>query len=106
MNIMGMMKQAQQMQSKMQELEARMAETLSEGSAGGGAVKVVLTNKGEPRSISLDESVVVAAEKDLLEDLILAALKDAYTKGKTEAAAEMKKIMGGLNLPPGMSLPF
>ncbi len=106
MNIAGMMKQAQAMQTKMQDVEARMTQTEVEGTAGGGAVRVMLSCKGEPKSIALDAEVVNPAEKDLLEDLILAALKDAFKKGQETAAAEVKKVMGGLNLPPGLNLPF
>jgi DNA-binding YbaB/EbfC family protein len=106
MNIAAMMKQAQAMQSKMQDVQARLAATEFTGTAGGGSVSITLTGKGEARAVKLDPAVVVAAEKELLEDLILTAINDARSKSDAATAAEMKAVMGGLNLPPGLQLPF
>lgn len=104
MNIALMMKQAQQMQGKMQDLQARLAATECEGTAGGGAVKIVMTGKGNANSIKIDP--VAASDVEMLEDLIVAAINDAVAKKEALAEAETQKIMGGLNLPPGMKLPF
>lgn len=106
MNIMQMMKQAQAMQGKMQDVQARLATLEFTGTAGGGSVSVTLTGKGEARAVKLDPSVVNAAEKDMLEDLLIAAINDARAKSEAASQAEMQKVMGGLNLPPGLQLPF
>lgn len=106
MNFALMMKQAQQMQGKMQEMQARLAATECEGTAGGGAVKIVMTGKGNAVSIKLDPSVVVASDVEMLEDLVVAAINDAVAKKEAMAQAEQQKLMGGLNLPPGVQLPF
>ncbi len=106
MNIALMMKQAQQMQGKMQEMQTRLAAAECEGTAGGGAVKITMTGKGNAVSIKLDPSVVNAADVEMLEDLVVAAINDAVAKKEALAAEEQQKIMGGLNLPAGMKLPF
>jgi hypothetical protein len=105
-NLGNLMKQAQQMQSKMAEIQARLGEREVTGMAGGGMVKIVVNGKGEMRRIKIDPSLLTADEGEVLEDLIVAAFNDA--KGKVEALMqeEMQKITGGLNLPPGMKLPF
>lgn len=105
-NLGNMMKQAQQMQQRMQEMQAKMGEMEISGVAGGGMVQVTLNGKGEMRKVTFDPSVIDPQDKEMLEDLIVAAHNDA--KGKVEAAMqeEMQKITGGLQLPPGMSLPF
>lgn len=106
MNIQKMMKQAQTMQAKLGELQSRLEAEETEGSSGGGTVKIVLTGKGEARRITLDPSVVDAQEKEMLEDLIVAAINDA--KGKIDAtfSEQMGKLAGGLGLPPGFKLPM
>ncbi len=106
MNIMAMMKQAQTVQAKMQDAQARIAQMEFVGQSGGGAVQITLSGKNEARKVQLDASVVNAAEKDMLEDLILAAINDARSKSEAATASEMKAAMGGLNLPPGLNLPF
>jgi nucleoid-associated protein EbfC len=106
MNVMAMMKQAQVMQAKMQDAQAKLAATEFLGQSGGGAVQITLTGKGEARKVQLDASVVNAADKEMLEDLIVAAINDAKSKGDAAQAAEMKNALGGLNLPPGLNLPF
>ena len=106
MNIAALMNQAQAMQSKMQDMQAKLAEMEFTGTAGSGAVTITLTGKGEARAIKLDASVVNAAETELLEDLILTAINDARSKSEAASADAMKGAMGGLNLPPGLKLPF
>ena len=102
----NMLKQAQAVQQRMSDLQTQL-ETLSfEGSAGGGAVKVTLTGKGVLTGVHLDAAAVVADEKDVLEDLIVAACNDARSKADAHAEAQMKAITGGLQLPPGLKLPF
>ena len=105
-NLGQMMKQAQEMQAKMAEMQGRLGEIEVPGQAGGGMISVVLNGKGEVRSLKIDPALVDPAEVEVLEDLIVAAFSDA--KGKVEAAVqeETSKLMGGLKLPPGMKLPF
>jgi DNA-binding YbaB/EbfC family protein len=105
-NLGQMMKQAQQMQAKMAEMQARLETVEMNGSSGGGMVSVTVGGKGDLRKIKIDKSLVDPTEVEVLEDLIVAAFNDA--KGRVEAhmAEEMGKLTGGLNLPPGMKLPF
>jgi nucleoid-associated protein EbfC len=105
-NLAGMMKQAQQMQSKMQEMQTRLESLELTGEAGAGLVKVVLNGKGDMRKITLDPKIVDPTDTEMLEDLILAAARDAKAKVEAAAAEEMQKVTGGLQLPPGMKLPF
>ena len=106
MDFMGMIKQAQAMQAKMQEMQAELETTVVEGEAGGGVVKVALTAKGALQKISIDPSLLKPDDVEILEDLIVSA--HAQARGKAEAAMteKMKAITGGLQLPPGMKLPF
>ncbi len=106
MNIQKMMKQAQMMQAKMSEMQERLGEEEREGSAGGGAVKAVVSGKGELRKLSIDPSVIDPEDKEMLEDLIIAAFSDAKTKMDEAANAEMSQLTSGMGLPPGMKLPF
>lgn len=101
-----MMKQAQELQAKVAELQAKLEEIEISGSAGAGMVTVTLNGKGVLRRIKIDPSLVDAAEKEVLEDLIVAAVNDARGKAEAHAAGEMAKLTGGLPLPPGMKLPF
>ena len=105
-NINNMMKQAQQLQKKMSEAQDKLNEIEVEGTSGGGVVKVIATAKGELKKISLDDNLLKKEEKEILEDLIIAAINDAKQKGETAAQEEMKSLTGGLPLPPGMKLPF
>ncbi len=105
-NIAGLMKQAQQMQSKMQELQAKLEQTEVDGESGAGLVRITLNGKGELRKIRIDPKVVDPTDTDMLQDLILAAHHDAKLKAEAASAAEMQKVTGGLQLPPGMKLPF
>ncbi len=106
MNIQKMMKQAQEMQRKLAEAQATLEATEMEGSAGGGAVKLTLNGKGQLLKLTIDASVINADDKEMLEDLVIAAHADA--KGKIDAAAAdgMSQVTGGLNLPAGLKLPF
>ena len=105
-NIGNMMKQAQQMQQRMMDMQARLAEMEQEGQAGGGMVRVTLNGKGEAKGVKLDKSVVDANDIEMLEDLIAVAINDARHKIDAVSAAEGEKMMGGMNLPPGLKLPF
>ena len=105
-DIMGLMKQAQAMQAKLQEAQADMERTEVEGSAGGGMVKVRLTVKGDLKGLAIDPSLLKEDDKEILEDLIVAAHADARKKAEAVASEKMKAVTGGLPLPPGMKLPF
>ena len=105
-NLGNMMKQAQQLQKKMSEAQDKLNDIKVEGTSGGGVVKVIATAKGELKKISLDDNLLKKEEKEILEDLIIAAINDAKQKGETAAQEEMKSLTGGLPLPPGMKLPF
>jgi len=103
---MGMMKQAAQLQAKMQEMQAELDRTEVEGTAGGGMVSVTLTAKGELKGVKFDESLMKPGEKEILEDLLVAAHADARRKAEAVMQDKMKSLTGGLQLPPGMKLPF
>ncbi|HAD99885.1 MAG TPA: YbaB/EbfC family nucleoid-associated protein [Rhodospirillaceae bacterium] len=105
-NLGSMMKQAQEMQSRMQEMQAQMENLEMQGSAGGGLVSVTITGKGELRRLNIDPSLVDPTEKEVMEDLIVAAVNDAKAKADERMRDETQKLMGGLQLPPGMKLPF
>lgn len=105
-NLGNMMKQAQELQKKMAEAQNKLNEIEVEGTSGGGLVKVIATAKGSFKTISIDESLIKIEEKEILEDLIIAAINDAKQKGENAAQEQMKSLTGGLPLPPGMKLPF
>ena len=105
MNIQGIMKQAQMMQKRMEETQAKLAQQEVEGSSGAGMVKVVMTGKFETKKISLDKSLINPDEIDILEDLIVAAINDARTKADKLMEDGMKEVTGGVNL-GGLKLPF
>ncbi len=105
-NFGNMMKQAQQLQKKMSEAQEKLNQIIVEGTSGGGLIKISATAKGEFKKIQIDASLIKSDEKDILEDLIIAAMNDAKTKGEEAAQEEMKSVTGGLPLPPGMKLPF
>ncbi|WP_323762961.1 YbaB/EbfC family nucleoid-associated protein [Maricaulis sp.] len=105
-DLMGLMKQAQAMQQKMTEAQARLAETEVTGEAGAGLVRVVLTAKGDMVSIHVDKSVMDPDEPGILEDLLKAAHADARRKGEDAQQDIMKDAAGDLQLPPGMQMPF
>ena len=106
MEMMKLMKQAQDMQAKMQAVQAELESLEVEGAAGGEMVRVRLTAKGELKAITLDPSLLVASDKDILEDLILAAHGDARKKADAIAAEMMKSVTAGMPLPPGFKLPM
>ena len=105
-NIGALMKQAQQMQQKMADMQAELESVEMTGVAGGGLVQVTLNGKSDLRKIKIDKSLLVPDEVEVVEDLILAAFNDAKQKVSAHAEAEMQKLTGGLNLPGGMKLPF
>ena len=105
-NLGEMLKQAQEMQSKMAEMQAKLERVEVTGASGGGLVTVTLGGKGDIRKIKIDPSIVDAGEVEVLEDLIAAGVNDAKAKLEARVAEEMGKITGGLNLPPGLKLPF
>lgn len=103
-DLMKMMKQAQEIQGRMQQMQEELAAQLVEGQSGGGLVKVTLNGKMEARAVKIDPSLLKPEDVEMLEDLLLAALQDA--KGKAEQALQekMQEVTGGLPLPPGMKL--
>jgi DNA-binding YbaB/EbfC family protein len=101
-----MMKAAQEMQGKMAEMQAGLDRIVVIGESGGGLVRARSTAKGELTGLEIDPSIFVASEKEVVEDLILAAIKDAQSKASERAQAEMGRLTEGLGLPPGMKLPF
>ena len=101
-----MMKTAQEMQTKMAEMQDQMARTVVTGESGAGLVKARVTAKGEVTGLDIDPSILVPSEKEVIEDLIIAAIKDAQDKGAVRQADEMRKLTEGLGLPPDMKLPF
>ncbi|HEX5079214.1 MAG TPA: YbaB/EbfC family nucleoid-associated protein [Geminicoccaceae bacterium] len=105
-NLGNMLKEAQKLQSKMAEMQARLAETEISGAAGAGLVNVTLNGKGEMRALKIDPSLVEPGEIEVLEDLIVAAFNDAKARLEAHLQEEMGKITGGMNLPPGLKLPF
>ena len=100
------MKQAQEMQSKMTQLQARLESEEEEGTSGGGLVRVRINGKHMMLSVSIDDSLMKVDEKEVLEDMLVAAYNDARGKIDATAAAQMGQITSGLNLPPGFKLPF
>jgi DNA-binding YbaB/EbfC family protein len=104
MNIMEMMKQAAQLKSKMEEMQASLEAIEVEGLAGGGLVKVTLNGKTEMKGVSVDASLLKPEEKEIVEDLIVAAHADARRKAEGMMAEKMKEVTGGLPLPPGFKL--
>ena len=107
MNNLGkMMKQAQEMQAKMGEMQAALEAVEIDGASGGGLVTATLTGKGELRRLKIDPTLVDPSDIGVLEDLVIAAVNAAKRKVEANAAEEMKKVTGGLQLPPGLSLPF
>ncbi len=103
-NLGQLMKQAQEMQSKMNEVQERLANAEVEGVSGGGLVAATMNGKGELKRIKIDRSLADPTEVEVLEDLIVAACADAKAKAETGMADEMQKLTGGLPLPPGMKL--
>lgn len=105
-NLGNLMKQAQEMQARMQEMQEQLAQAEVTGTSGAGMVQMTLNGKGEARAVKIDKSLIDPNEAEVLEDLILAAFNDARAKVEARAAEEMQKLTGGLQLPPGFKLPF
>jgi DNA-binding YbaB/EbfC family protein len=100
-----LMKQAQQMQDNMKKMQAQLAEIEVDGQSGAGLVKVTVTCKNEVRKLNIDPSLL-ADDKDMLEDLVIAALNDALRKAEAMSTEKMSGLTSGLPLPPGFKLPF
>ncbi len=105
-NLAGLMKQAQQMQTKMQEMQTKLEALEITGESGAGLVKVTLNGKGDLRRLDIDPKIIDPADAEMLQDLIIAAHRDAKTKIEAVSSEEMQKVTGGMQLPPGMKLPF
>ena len=101
-----MMKQAQAMQAKMAEAQAELESLLADGESGGGLVKLTLSAKGALQNIAIDPSLLKPEEREILEDLIVSAHAQARAKADEAMTEKMKAVTGGLQLPPGLKLPF
>ena len=105
-NMAGMMKKVQEMQSRMEELQAEVATTEFSATVGGGAVSVTVTGKGVMQAVRIDPAALDVDDIGMLEDMVCLATNNARADADAAMAARMKDITGGLPLPPGMSLPF
>jgi hypothetical protein len=105
-NLSQMLKQAEAMQTRMAEVQEQLGRVEITGIAGAGMVEVTLSGKGEMRGVRIERSLMDPEEKEVLEDLIVAAHNDAKVKVEARLSEEMSKLTGGLNLPPGLKLPF
>jgi len=103
-DFLGLMKQAAELKSKMETMQAQLDQIEVEGTSGGGLVSVKLSGKGEMKSVKIDDSLIKPSEKEIVEDLIVAAHADARRKAEALLQEKMKDITGGLPLPPGMKL--
>ena len=103
-DLFGMMKQAQQLQERMQQLQEELGAMELAGQSGGGLVRVTMTGKGELRGVKIDPSLMKPDESEIVEDLVIAAVADAKGKVEAQMQAKMQDITGGLPLPPGMKL--
>src|ERR1700761_2840435 len=102
MNIAGMMKQVQEMQGKMQAMQAQLDQVEVTGQSGGGMVVATMNGKGELKKIKIDPKLADPGDIEMLEDLIVAACSDAKAKAEAHVAGETEKMMGGIKLPPGV----
>lgn len=105
-NLGQMMKQVQELQVRMQAVQEKLERMTIEGRSGGGLVNVTLDGKGTLTAVSIDPSLMKEGEKEILEDLLIAAHADARAKLQQAMADEMKEVTGGLPLPPGLQMPF
>ncbi len=105
-DILNIMKQAKEMQSKMSELQEDMANAEAQGTAGGGMVTITLSGKGELKGVTIEPSLLSDGEAEMIEDLLIAAHADAKTKVEEIVAEKTKELTAGLPIPPGMKLPF
>jgi DNA-binding YbaB/EbfC family protein len=103
-DLMKMMKQAQELQSRMQKVQEELTALEIEGQAGAGAVRVTLNGKGEMRALRIDPNLMKPGEAEIVEDLVLAAFQDAKAKVEAQMQEKMQDIAGGLPLPPGLKL--
>ena len=103
-DLMKMMKQAQELQGRMQQMQDELAALQVEGQSGGGLVKVTLNGKMEARAVKIDPSLLKPEDAEVVEDLILAAFQDAKSKAEAALQQKMQEVTGGLPLPPGMKL--
>lgn len=103
-NMFDIMKQAQQLQSRMASMQQELEAAEVEGRAGGGMVTIVMSGKGEVKKVAIDASLMKEDEREILEDLVVAACADAKSKAEQLAAEKMKSVAGGLPLPPGLGL--
>jgi DNA-binding YbaB/EbfC family protein len=105
-DILGMMKKAEELQSRMAQAQERLGDLAVEGRSGGGLVSLTLSGRFELKSLHIDPGLMKPGEEAILEDLILAAHADARGKAEAEAARQMQELTAGLPLPPGLKLPF
>ncbi|WP_300544821.1 YbaB/EbfC family nucleoid-associated protein [Maricaulis sp.] len=105
-DLMGLMKQAQAMQQKMADAQAKLDAEEVTGESGAGLLRVTMTAKGDLKRVDIDKSLIDPDEPEILEDLILAAHNDARRKAEVRQQEILKDAAGGLDLPPGMNLPF
>jgi len=105
-NLGKMMKQAQEMQSRMGEMQAELENKEVTGQSGGGLVQVTLNGKGDMKALNIDSSLCTADDKEVMEDLIVAAFNEARAQVEKQSQDEMAKLTGGLQLPEGFKLPF
>ena len=105
-NLGQMMKQVQELQVRMQAVQEKLERMTIEGRSGGGLVGVTLDGKGTLTAVAIDASLMKEGEKEILEDLVIAAHADARAKLQQAMAEEMKEVTGGLPLPPGLQMPF
>ena len=105
-NFNNMIKQAQDLQKKMAEAQEKVETLEAEGISGGGIVKITINGKNNVTSVNIDETAIDKNEKEILEDLIVAAFNDARDKIQRKIADELSSLTGGIKLPPGMKLPF
>jgi hypothetical protein len=103
-DFMGLMKQATELKSKMEAMQAELDKVEVEGTAGGGMVRIQLSGKGEMKGVKIDESLLKPSEKEIVEDLITAAHADARRKAEVVMQEKMQGLAGGLPLPPGLKL--
>jgi DNA-binding YbaB/EbfC family protein len=103
-DFLGLMKQAAELKSKMEAMQAELEQIEVEGSAGGGLVTVKLSGKGEMKGVKIDDTLIKPSEKEIVEDLIVAAHADARRKTEALLQEKMKAMTGGLPLPPGLKL--
>ena len=103
-DMFGMMKQVQAMQEKFVSMQAEMEALEVEGRSGGGMVKIIMTAKGQTKSVHIDESLLQVSEKDILEDLMTAAFNDGKSKGEALVQEKMGALTAGLPIPPGLKL--